>query len=161
MACVVVQLTDQLTTLANVHLAAALASSTQNELIFLDLRRVLNPHLLGATMGHEHLEDETYDQWETYQQIAQTYGLNPKLQVMYYECYFEALLQASEALQAVALFAVIPAGRFGLWHDFRVWRLERQLKANGCRLSTDYREAALVNWLPNPIPAPLSGNSTI
>lgn len=161
MACVIVQLTDQTSTLANVHLAAALASSTQTELIFLDLRRVLNAGLLGAMMGHEHLEDETYDRWETYQQIAKTYGLNPQLQVMYYESYFEALFQAAEALTAVALFATIPASRLGLWHDFRVWRFERQLKAIGCQLLTDYREASLINWLPTPTSAPLSGNSTV
>ena len=112
------------------HLACALARNTGGHLVLLRLVLANNPGLLGWGIAPQTTKEQK--QATLCAAIAQDYGVDVSIQTMHFLTTIDALAQAAQQLNAVALFAHIADSRFPLWRRFRLWSLERQL--HGCHL---------------------------
>ena len=109
------------------HLACALARNQGGHIVVLRLALANNPGLLGWGITPPTTQEE--EQIALCAAIAQDYGVAMCDQVMQYVTFTDALAQAAEHLNAVALFARIPNSRFSFWRQLRFWNLKRQLPA--------------------------------
>jgi hypothetical protein len=132
MNTIVVQLSNRAWTMEAMHLACALARNIGGEIALLHLAPANNPGLLG--WGVTPPTPAEYEQMKDYASVAEDYGVAFTVQPMQYVSMPDALAQVAEVLNAVALFAHIPASRVAVWRRFQLWNIRRQM--HHCRLYT-------------------------
>jgi hypothetical protein len=126
---ILVQLSDHQWTMPVLHLASALARTTNAKIILLYLTPVAHPSYLGTPFGHTPTPPtlQQYADIDNYAATAEDYGIEISLQIMQCITPLEALLDAAEQLQADAVFAYVPESRIPYWQRFQKWRLQRRV----------------------------------
>ncbi|MCC6804407.1 MAG: hypothetical protein IT319_16105 [Anaerolineae bacterium] len=120
---------------AALHLACAVARTSDADLILLRLIQPQHYSWLGTPFGFELSAKDSERVWR-YKAIAASYGVELRLQSMQYVTLIGALVEAAEMYQAQAVFACIPESILPMWHQYQVWDLRRQLERLGCALHT-------------------------
>jgi hypothetical protein len=145
MESILVQMAESHWTEEALHLACAMAHTTHSEVIL--LRMIETQHLswLGTTYGAESFSPEESSRIWDYKAIAERYGVEFSIQPMQWLSYIDAMVEASELMNAEVIFASLPESRIPLWRKFQVWELRRQLAQRHRTLYT----------LDQPIHAPL------
>lgn len=136
MKSVVVQLRDQTWTLEAMHLACAVARSHSGIIHLLRMMPVQHTSWLGNEWGTSSLSSHARLDLLEYQKTAEDYGVEVCLCQMQYFSLYDALAEASEALDAGVLFATLPPTLFRPWRKIRLWQLVRRLERQKCRLFT-------------------------
>ena len=117
------------------HLACAMARTSDADIILLKLMQPQHYSWLGTSFGFEPDASDIEQVWR-YQAIADSYGVEMNVQPMQYVALVGALVEAAEQIEAQAVFACIPSSIVPLWHQYQVWDLRRQLERHGCSLHT-------------------------
>ncbi len=118
-------------TMRAVHLASAMARSTHTPLVLLRMIPALNPGLLGTAAGIHAPARAEADALLEYAAVAEDYGAEVIVQPVQYVSLAEMIVQAAEALDAVAVFAQLPQQPLpltALWRRFQTWHMRRQLE---------------------------------
>ncbi len=139
MKLIVVQMSDAHWTMEAMHLASALARRVDGKVVLLHLALANNPGLLGWGIAAP-TEDEQR-RFDEYAAIAEDYGVEFCVQPMQYTSRTDALIQATQQLNAFVLFAQPAKSYFRVWGRFQRWNLKRQLGC--CRLHTLSEEEPL------------------
>ncbi len=116
------------------HFACSLAHQTGGEIVLLQLVEVNNMGSLGAGFDGLPVASDSYNLARECARIAEQYNVTAQLQRMEYATRFDALAQATEALEATTLFAPMPQSRFSAVNTLNTWRLTHQL--HKCQLHT-------------------------
>ncbi|MEO8395151.1 MAG: hypothetical protein ABI700_19295 [Chloroflexota bacterium] len=127
MEAIIVQMADNQWTEAALHLACAMARTTHSEIIL--LRMIETQHLswLGTSLGVETFSPEESDRVWEYKAIAKRYGVEFSVEPMQWLSYVDAIVEASDLLNAEIVFASLPENRLSFMGKFQRWDLRRQL----------------------------------
>ncbi len=117
------------------HLACAMAHTSDADLVMLELIPVQHYSWLGTSFGFQQ-EGDKHDEVKRYRGIAASYDVELSVQPMQYISLIGALVEAVELLEAQALFTHIPTSSLPLWRSLQIWNLHRQLARQGCTLHT-------------------------
>ena len=147
MKTIMVQMSNEQWTMEAMHLASALARSTQGKVVLLHLVLANNAGLLG--WGIPEPTDEEQHFLEEYDTVAEDYGVEFCVQPMQYISLTDALAQAVDSTGASILFANIPDSRIPFWKQFRFWNLKHRL--HNCRLYTLDEEQPISIDEPTPV----------
>lgn len=149
MNTVIVQLDEHQWTMQAMHLACAMARSTQSTVTLLHLMPVHNIGLLGTPLGISAPSVEEQNLIATCREIAEDYGVEAELLPMQYYTLYDALAQATDYVDAYALFANLTKNPLNLWRKYRLWSLHQQLAAVGCKLYTLDQPTNTKDWVPS------------
>ncbi len=148
---VIVQIADPQWTTHALHLASALARNTNSHVILLNMMLAQNPGLLGTDIAVSLPTWEEYKQFHEYGAICEDYGVEFALQHMQYISLTGALREATQILNADALFAKAPDSPFSLWNKFQTWWLTRTMRNAHCRLYLVDETTRIIDWRPEPV----------
>jgi hypothetical protein len=149
MGVILVQFGEHQRTMRAMHLACAMACTTNLQVLLLMLERAPNPFLLGAEIGVLPPTPRELAELKDYAQIASEYGLPLAVQPMQYDTISGALAQAVEEYEAVVAFVQLPHSRLPLVDRVERWSLNRQLQACGCKLVLTDEPAQGAAWVPS------------
>jgi hypothetical protein len=136
MKTILVQVADQSWTMQAMHLACALARNTRGSVVLLRLIQARTSYLLGSELNISSPTELEMGAITEYSMIAEDYGVGIVLQPMRYESFSEAVIQAAEHFDAIAVFASFPLNHMPLWGRFQLWNMRRQLNTQKCQLYT-------------------------
>ena len=127
MESIIVEMANSQWTEAALHLACAMARTTHSNVIL--LRMIETQHLswLGASVDCDFFSAQDSERLWVYKAIAEKYGVEFSIEPMQWISYVEALVEASDQLNAEVIFASVPESRLPLMRKFQVWDLRRQL----------------------------------
>ena len=136
MESILVQMAEARWTEEALHLACAMARNTHSEIVL--LRMIETQHLswLGTSFGMESFSPEESDRVWEYKAIAKRYGVEFSVEPMRWVSYVEAMVEASEQLNAEVVFAHLPESRLPFVRKFQIWDLRRQLAQRHSTLYT-------------------------
>jgi hypothetical protein len=127
MKTILVQMSDRQWTMPAVHLACALARTSDAKIILLYFTQVPHPSYLGTQFGYTPPSQQEYTDIDEYHATAEDYGIEMSLQIMQCMTPLDALPAAAEQLNADAVFAYVPQSRFPYWRKFQKWVLQRRV----------------------------------
>jgi hypothetical protein len=148
MGTILVQLSDREWTIKAMHMACAMARSTEENVTLLHLMSVVNPKLLGTVFGVPSLSAQELEMLDDCERIAEDYGVCIGLQPVQYESLIPALVQAVEHTKASIVFADLAVSVFPVWKRFQDWNLRRQLASLGCELVMLEQPTPALEWVP-------------
>lgn len=115
--------------------ACPMSIAMNAEIVLLDLIPVQHLGWLGTDLGWSQQSD-AYDHYEEYIEAVRLYGVPVSIQPFQYSSLSEALVQASENLEANTVFATLPVGFSPFLHQLRMGQLQRRLTNQGCQFVT-------------------------
>jgi hypothetical protein len=136
MEAIIVQMADGQWTEAALHLACAIARTTHSEIVL--LRMIETQHLswLGASVDFDSFSMEDTERLWAYKAIAEKYGVEFSVEPMQWVSYVEAMVEASDQLNAEVVFAHIPESRLPIMRKFQTWELRHELTQRNRTLYT-------------------------
>lgn len=136
MKTILVQIGDPEWTMQALHLGCALARSNALTVTLLRLEPVTHPGYLGSGFGAVPPTAAEYHNLYEYADTAEDYGVEVRLLRMTYIGRVAAMVQASDEVDALALFAQLPETWVPGWRRFQTWDLRRRLMAHGRHVYT-------------------------
>ena len=127
METILVQMADSQWTEAALHLACAMARNTKAEIILLRMIETQHMSWLGTAYGADAFSPEENALVWQYKTIAKRYGVELSIEPMQWLTYVDALVEASDLLNAKVIFASVPESRLPFMRKFQTWDLRRQL----------------------------------
>lgn len=154
MSTIMVHITNQTQTLAALHVACAMARSSQACIVLLNLIPVSHPEWLGTEWGYMNFSARDQRALKDYEKLVESYGITVKTCVMQVMSTQDGIISAADSVDAQIVFARLPHSFIPFWHTWQVKKLRRALEQHQRQLyMLDYQGAAL-NWkLSPPIPA--------
>jgi hypothetical protein len=127
MDSILVQMAEARWTEEALHLACAMARNTHSEIVLLRMIETQYLSWLGTSFGAETFSPEESDRIWEYKAIAKRYGVEFSVEPMRWVSYVEAMVEASDQLNAEVVFAHLPESRLPFMRKFQIWDLRRQL----------------------------------
>ncbi len=135
---ILVQIADPAWTLRALEQACPMALTLNAEIVLLALVPVQHLGWLGIDLGWSSVPAECRAQYTKYVDSVRLYGIPVSIQPFQYATVSEALVQASENLNANVVFATLPVRFGGLFHQVRLRWLDRQLMKQGCQFVSTF-----------------------
>lgn len=159
---VAVILGEQDWTAKAIHLACALAHSSQSEVVLVKLIPVQHPLMLGEGEGYLNFTRQEQKKCREWLAIAQNYGAPCSLCVYQYASYVGGVVGAAAGLDAATVLAQPLKSLLPLWSRFQQWRLREALAEEGRSLQTLEPAKPEANQLPyiNLIPKSKTSSSS-
>jgi hypothetical protein len=148
MSTILVQFAERQWTMRAMHLACAMARSSDAQVLLLVLSRVPSPFLLGAEIAMMRPTPRELAALHDCAHIANEYGVALRVEPMQYDTIGGAIAQAVVEYEAVAAFVQMPHSRMPFADRLERWSIQRQLRACGFRLSLIAESAQDVAWVP-------------
>ena len=128
MSTILVQMAEREWTEEALHLACAMARNKGTNVTLLRMIEAQHYSWLGTTLGFDAFSAAQSDlQWNC-KAIAEKYGVDLCIQPMQWITYVGAMVDASDELEAEAVFACPPQRMISLLRRYEVWDLRRQLE---------------------------------
>lgn len=138
MKTLLVQMADRAWTEAALHVACAMARSSEDGGTVVLLRMIETQHYswLGTEFAYGTDTPEASSTLWAYKAIAEKYGVTLCVEPMQWITFVDAMVQAADALDADAVFARVPESSIPLWQRYQTWDLRRQLQGRKRALYT-------------------------
>ncbi len=148
---IMVQMAERRWTIDALHLACAMAQSTNAEVAL--IRMISVPHLqwLGTDLAHRVPTLQERTDIQSYAAVAQEYGVAFTVNSLPYSTFTDAIADTAQYLNAAVVFASIPKTVVPYWHRFQVWNLRRRLAHQDRKLYTLEQPADVptADWTPS------------
>src|SRR5262245_49339568 len=108
MQTIMVQVADLNWTMAALHLACALARSTEAAITLVKMVPVQHISWLGTEFGYQNLTMREHDELAAYQTTAEDYGVLLNKELFQYMTLPDAIADAAEYCGAQVVFATLP-----------------------------------------------------
>ncbi len=128
MSTILVQMAERAWTEEALHLACAMARNNHVNVTLLRMIEAQHYSWLGTTLGFENFSADESDVLWDYKAIAEKYEVELEVQPMQWMSYVGAMVDASDELEAEAVFACPPAHILPFMRRFEIWELRRQLE---------------------------------
>ncbi|HVU13620.1 MAG TPA: hypothetical protein VHD90_20210 [Phototrophicaceae bacterium] len=134
MSTILVQMADRAWTEEALHLACAMARNNHTNVTLLRMIEAQHYSWLGTTLGFENFSADESDALWDYKTIAEKYDVELEVQPMQWISYVGAIIDASDQLEAGAVFACPPHHVLSFMRRFEIWDLRRQLEERNRKL---------------------------
>jgi len=154
MPTIMVQMAHHDWTLQALHLACAMSRNYKADVTLVRMLPVQHIGWLGTDYAHTPPTPEEYRHLQQYQATAHDYGVELSVIPMQYISLKEALVDAANELDAMAVFATLPRSGVSYWRKFQSWDMQRHLAAHHRMLYTLEQPSTNVERVPSiAIPA--------
>ena len=122
-----VHMADRAWTMDALHLACAMARSTEAGITLVKMIPVQHLSWLGTEDGYRNLTQQDWDNLSSYRATAEDYGVCLSLEPFQYVTLPEAISDAAEYFDAQTVFATLPKYTIPYVRRFHMWTLQRRL----------------------------------
>jgi hypothetical protein len=130
---IMVQISDRAWTMEALHQACVMARNSQAILVLLQMVAVQHPGWLGTDLGNANFTRQGRMALKEYEATLEDYGVDYSTLTFQYESLVEGIAQATERVNAQAVFVHIPQSGIPFWTRFQKWSLQRQLVRQHCQ----------------------------